>query len=116
MFVVGLWIGALAYVFANGALFAVALPGSWPLMAVAGLLVGVGTRMGGGCTSGHGVCGIARFSKRSLWPRGFIASAWSRVIRAICWQVQQTLARHPRLLLLAPLASEFFASARDLAR
>lgn len=35
-------------------------------MALAGLLVGVGTRLGGGCTSGHGVCGIARLSPRSL--------------------------------------------------
>lgn len=33
---------------------------------IAGLLVGVGTRLGNGCTSGHGVCGIARFSKRSI--------------------------------------------------
>jgi len=66
MFVLGLWIGALAYIFATGALFPVAIPGSWPLMAVAGLIVGFGTRMGGGCTSGHGICGIARFSKRSL--------------------------------------------------
>ena len=38
----------------------------WPWMAVAGLLVGVGTRLGSGCTSGHGVCGIARLSPRSL--------------------------------------------------
>ncbi|MEO7326813.1 MAG: YeeE/YedE family protein [Dokdonella sp.] len=37
-----------------------------PWMVLAGLLVGVGTRMGGGCTSGHGVCGIARVSPRSL--------------------------------------------------
>jgi len=38
-----------------------------PLMTIlAGLLVGFGTRMGNGCTSGHGVCGIARFSRRSL--------------------------------------------------
>jgi uncharacterized membrane protein YedE/YeeE len=35
-------------------------------MAIAGLLVGVGTRMGGGCTSGHGVCGLPRLSKRSF--------------------------------------------------
>lgn len=39
---------------------------SWPWMAAAGLLVGFGTRLGSGCTSGHGVCGIARFSPRSL--------------------------------------------------
>jgi hypothetical protein len=36
------------------------------VVAVAGLLVGFGTRMGGGCTSGHGVCGISRLSARSV--------------------------------------------------
>lgn len=36
------------------------------LVAVAGVLVGYGTRLGNGCTSGHGVCGLSRFSKRSL--------------------------------------------------
>ena len=39
---------------------------SWPVMVVAGLIVGIGTRMGSGCTSGHGVCGVSRFSQRSL--------------------------------------------------
>ena len=39
---------------------------SWPVLIGAGLLVGVGTRYGAGCTSGHGVCGLARFSPRSL--------------------------------------------------
>ena len=38
----------------------------YPLLVVAGLLVGFGTRLGGGCTSGHGVCGISRFSMRSV--------------------------------------------------
>ena len=38
----------------------------WPLIVAAGLLVGVGVRMGNGCTSGHGVCGLSRFSLRSL--------------------------------------------------
>ncbi|HDL7091372.1 TPA: YeeE/YedE family protein [Yersinia enterocolitica] len=37
-----------------------------PVLIVAGLLVGIGTRYGAGCTSGHGVCGLARFSPRSL--------------------------------------------------
>ena len=37
-----------------------------PLIALAGLLVGVGVRMGNGCTSGHGVCGLSRLSLRSL--------------------------------------------------
>jgi uncharacterized protein len=39
---------------------------SYPTVVVAGLLVGVGTRYGGGCTSGHGVCGVSRLSPRSL--------------------------------------------------
>jgi uncharacterized protein len=37
-----------------------------PLLTLAGLLVGFGTRLGSGCTSGHGVCGLANFSPRSL--------------------------------------------------
>ena len=39
---------------------------SLPVLAVAGLLVGFGTRLGSGCTSGHGVAGLARLSARSL--------------------------------------------------
>ena len=38
----------------------------WPVMLLAGLIVGIGTRMGSGCTSGHGVCGVSRFSQRSI--------------------------------------------------
>jgi len=38
----------------------------WPMLVLAGLLVGVGTRYGAGCTSGHGVCGLSRLSLRSL--------------------------------------------------
>jgi uncharacterized protein len=66
-FIAGLMVGAQ--------LIARALPGSVvprpglapaPLIVVAGLLVGFGTQLGGGCTSGHGVCGLSRFSKRSM--------------------------------------------------
>lgn len=39
---------------------------SAPILVIAGLLVGIGTRLGSGCTSGHGVCGLARLSPRSL--------------------------------------------------
>ena len=42
------------------------LPSNWVVIIVAGLLVGFGTRLGGGCTSGHGICGVARLSPRSL--------------------------------------------------
>jgi uncharacterized membrane protein YedE/YeeE len=49
---------------------------SMPLLIAAGLLVGFGTRLGSGCTSGHGVCGVARLSPRSLAATGiFMASA-----------------------------------------
>ena len=42
------------------------LPSNWAVIIAAGLLVGFGTRLGGGCTSGHGICGIARLSPRSI--------------------------------------------------
>ena len=42
------------------------MPISWLLIVISGLLVGFGARLGGGCTSGHGVCGVARLSKRSI--------------------------------------------------
>jgi uncharacterized membrane protein YedE/YeeE len=42
------------------------MPANWAVIVAAGLLVGIGTRLGGGCTSGHGVCGIARLSARSI--------------------------------------------------
>jgi hypothetical protein len=42
------------------------MPSSWTVIVAAGLLVGFGTRLGGGCTSGHGICGIARLSGRSI--------------------------------------------------
>ena len=41
-------------------------PRTLPVVAIAGLLVGFGTRMGGGCTSGHGVCGLSRLSRRAF--------------------------------------------------
>jgi uncharacterized protein len=52
------------------------MPASWLLIAAAGALVGFGARYGGGCTSGHGVCGIARLSVRSIVATAiFMASA-----------------------------------------
>lgn len=42
------------------------MPANWAMIVAAGLLVGFGTRLGGGCTSGHGVCGVARLSPRSI--------------------------------------------------
>jgi uncharacterized membrane protein YedE/YeeE len=64
-FIVGLIAGAGLYaLFANG--LPLQLQASAPVLVIAGLLVGLGTRLGSGCTSGHGVCGLARRSPRSL--------------------------------------------------
>ena len=64
-FVVGLPVGALIVA---GSLRApqIEVSSSAPLLVAAGLLVGFGTRLGNGCTSGHGVCGMARLSRRSI--------------------------------------------------
>lgn len=66
-FVVGLVVaGIAAHMFAPAALALPPASRSLAVIAIAGLLVGFGTRLGNGCTSGHGVCGLSRFSVRSL--------------------------------------------------
>jgi len=53
---------------------------SYPVLIAAGLLVGVGTRYGGGCTSGHGVCGVSRASPRSIAATvAFMAAGFATV-------------------------------------
>lgn len=64
-FVLGLPLGTLLVALIAG-FPAVAITSSAPLLIAGGLLVGFGTRLGNGCTSGHGVCGLARLSVRSL--------------------------------------------------
>jgi uncharacterized membrane protein YedE/YeeE len=82
-FVVGLVVGPLLVAAIGGTMPAVDLTTSWPLLIVAGLLVGFGTRLGGGCTSGHGVCGMARLSPRSIVATPvFIAAAFVTVFVA----------------------------------
>lgn len=63
-FLIGLLTAGLVYMLVGLPL--VSMPDNRWLTALAGLLVGFGTRLGSGCTSGHGVCGIARLSPRSL--------------------------------------------------
>ena len=65
-FVLGLPLGAIVYWTVRGELFEITIESSLSVTIAAGLLVGFGTRLGSGCTSGHGVCGIARFSVRSM--------------------------------------------------
>jgi hypothetical protein len=65
-FVLGLLAGPLVYLLVVGGWPTVEITAGWPLIIVAGLLVGFGSRMGSGCTSGHGVLGLARLSPRSM--------------------------------------------------
>jgi hypothetical protein len=65
-FLAGLLLGPLLYRMQAGHWPEVRMDASWPMLIVAGLLVGYGTRLGSGCTSGHGVCGMARLSTRSI--------------------------------------------------
>jgi uncharacterized membrane protein YedE/YeeE len=75
-FLTGLIAAPLIYALAAGAPPHITIAVPLPLIMIAGLLVGFGTRLGGGCTSGHGVCGLARFSRRSLVATGlFMATA-----------------------------------------
>ena len=86
-FVVGLPLGALLIAQTVGAVN-VSFPASiWPLI-IGGLLVGYGSRLGSGCTSGHGVCGLSRLSPRSMLATGmFMASGFVTVglLRAGGW-------------------------------
>ena len=65
-FVLGLLAGGAVLEAGSSSGISTAHPRSLPVLALAGLLVGLGTRIGSGCTSGHGVCGLARRSLRSL--------------------------------------------------
>lgn len=65
-FVAGLLVGGLVLSLVAPSLFVVSYDRTLPVLAVAGLLVGLGVRLGGGCTSGHGVCGVTRLSVRSI--------------------------------------------------
>ena len=66
LFVAGLVVGGLVMSLFTPRLFAIEIERSTLAVVAAGLLVGFGARLGSGCTSGHGVCGISRVSPRSL--------------------------------------------------
>ncbi|MEM1314248.1 MAG: YeeE/YedE family protein [Pseudomonadota bacterium] len=79
VFVAGLLLAPLAFGAFGGDLI-VTFSAALPVLAVAGVLVGLGTRLGSGCTSGHGVCGGARLSRRSVAAMGtFMAAAFVTV-------------------------------------
>lgn len=76
LFIAGMLAGPLLYAALIGPMPEVMITNSLPLLVAAGLLVGFGTRLGSGCTSGHGVCGLARLSSRSMAATGtFLVAA-----------------------------------------
>ena len=80
LFILGLLAAPLAYAAVTGAPFEQSVLGNAALMAGAGVLVGFGAGLGGGCTSGHGVCGIARLSTCSLVATAiFMATGFATV-------------------------------------
>lgn len=66
LFLLGLVIGPIIYSVFTKQVINITISNSLILLICAGLLVGIGTRIGGGCTSGHGISGIGRFSLRSI--------------------------------------------------
>ena len=66
LFVVGLVTAPALWALAQGAQPPFEITQNWPLIIAGGVLVGFGTRLGSGCTSGHGVCGLSRLSPRSM--------------------------------------------------
>ena len=66
LFLVGLILGPLIWTFLLGKEINILISNSLPLLTAGGILVGLGTRLSSGCTSGHGISGISRFSLRSI--------------------------------------------------
>ena len=66
LFLLGLIVGPIIYSLFTSKEINITISNSFILLVFAGLLVGIGTRVSGGCTSGHGISGIGRFSLRSI--------------------------------------------------
>ena len=66
LFLIGLVLGPFVYKILSNKEIEIVISNSFVLLIIAGLLVGFGTRISGGCTSGHGISGISRFSLRSI--------------------------------------------------
>lgn len=83
LFLLGLVTGGVIFSIARPETFRNDLLRSQPAILVAGLLVGFGTRLGGGCTSGHGVCGVSRLSVRSLVATGVFMAVGALVVLVV---------------------------------
>ena len=86
LFLVGLIIGPIVYKIFSQQEINISISNSFYLLAVAGLLVGVGTRVGGGCTSGHGISGISRFSLRSI-----VATATFMIVAILTFYLERLI-------------------------
>lgn len=76
VFIIAMIVSPWIYYMVSGEPATISMTTSLPFLIIGGFLVGFGTGAGSGCTSGHGVCGLARFSKRSLAATGtFMATA-----------------------------------------
>ncbi len=86
LFLVGLIIGPIVYKIFSQQEINILISNSFYLLVVAGLLVGVGTRIGGGCTSGHGISGIGRLSLRSI-----VATATFMIVAILTFYLERLL-------------------------
>ena len=86
LFLIGLIIGPIVYKIFSQQEINILISNSFYLLVVAGLLVGVGTRIGGGCTSGHGISGISRFSLRSI-----VATATFMIVAILTFYLERLL-------------------------
>ena len=86
LFLVGLIIGPIVYKIFSQQEINISISNSFYLLAVAGLLVGVGTKIGGGCTSGHGISGIGRLSLRSI-----VATATFMIVAILTFYLERLL-------------------------
>ena len=85
LFLIGLVLGPIVYTFILNKDIPFSVTSSQPLIIIGGILVGLGTKIGSGCTSGHGICGISRFSYRSIFATlTFMVAAIITVI-ALKW-------------------------------
>jgi uncharacterized membrane protein YedE/YeeE len=82
-FIAGLLAAPLAATLLGHTVSTPRMPGSYITIVIGGLLVGFGTRLGSGCTSGHGICGIARLSPRSIVATGMFMMAAIIVVALI---------------------------------
>ena len=85
LFVLGLVLGPAVFALLSGAWPQMRIVAPLPVLALAGLLVGFGTRLGSGCTSGHGVAGLARLSPRSVAAVLIFLSSGMAIVAAQSW-------------------------------